>query len=393
MRAGFSKKRHSPRPIACAIALLAAVSGVVLLASSTGADEPSPFRVETVASGLDNPWSLAFLPEGGALLTERVGQLRVIENGRLRRAPVTGIPAIDHANDGGLLDVVLHPQFATNRLIFYVYAPGYPGPNPTRVVRARFDGTRLSEQKTILEIAVPPETLIHSRGGRLVFLPDGTLIVSSGDGLGDGKVSQDLMSPMGKLLRITDDGGIPADNPFAGRSDALPTIYTVGVRNPMGLFYDKPTGRLFEHEHGPMGGDEVNIIRRGENYGWPRVTHGVDYSGAMISPHKSLPGLVDPIAVWVPSIAPSGLTVYRGTMFPAWEGDLLAGAMMGEHLRRLDLDADGKVLRQEVLLKSLGKRIRDVRVAPDGAIWVLTDRDDAKLLRLTPGGATRVAAR
>jgi aldose sugar dehydrogenase len=352
----------------------------VCLGSAVAAAPGVP-RIEMIASGLNHPWSMAFLPDGRVLVTERAGRLRVVAKGA---APgtISGVPKVYEASQGGLFDVVLHPGFATNGMLYLSYAAGTPTANFTRIMRARLVGNALVEQKVIFEVSPAKNTPVHY-GGRMAFLGDGTLAMTVGDGFDFREQAQRLESGLGKVIRIKDDGSIPLDNPFVGKQGAQPSIWSYGHRNEQGLAYDAVSGRLYEQEHGPRGGDEINVIVRGGNFGWPVATKGVDYSGASISPFKTYKGMIDAIVVWVPSIAPSGLAVYRGAMFPEWDGDLLVGALAAQELRRVDLDAAGKVAGQERIFPEIAVRVRDVRVAPDGAIWVTTDEDAGKVLRIT----------
>jgi glucose/arabinose dehydrogenase len=239
------------------------------------------------------------------------------------------------------------------------------------------------EAKVIFQVSPAKDTPVHF-GGRMAFLPDGSLVLTTGDGFDYREQAQRLQSGLGKIMRMADDGRPLAGNPFVGKAGAQPHIWSYGHRNPQGLAVDAVTGRLWAHEHGPQGGDELNLIQKGGNYGWPVATKGLDYSGATISPFKTYPGVIDGRAVWVPSIAPSGLAVYRGALWPAWAGDLIVGALVNKEVRRLDVDADGRVVRQERIFPSIKARIRDVRVAPDGAVWLTTDEDAGKVLRVTP---------
>lgn len=341
---------------------------------------PVPTRVEVVASGLDHPWSLAFLPGGSVLVTERNGKLKRIEAGKVY--PVTGVPAVYHEGQGGLFDVVAHPDFNNNGLVFLSYAHGTKKANGTRVTRAKLVGNSLIEV-TPIYTATPLKTGPVHFGGRMAFLPDGTFLLTTGDGFDWRERAQELDSPLGKVMRLTTDGKVPADNPFAANPDAQAAVWSLGHRNPQGLAFDPVRGIVFEHEHGPRGGDEVNIIRRGANYGWPVATYGMDYSGATISPYTEYKGMTQPIVHWVPSIAPSGLAIYRGPMFPEWQGDLLVGALIDRDVRRVMLSPDGKVLGQESLFSQVGERIRDVRVAPDGSVWLTTDDPAGKVLRVS----------
>lgn len=341
---------------------------------------PVPVRLEVIASGFDHPWSLAFLPGGGVLVTERNGGLKRIEGGKV--SAVKGVPKVFNEGQAGLFDVVLHPDFARNGLIYLSYAHGSEASNATRIARARLEGDTLRDVTPIFTNSPLKRGPVHY-GGRMVFLPDGTLLLTTGDGFDYREQAQRPGSGLGKVMRLTDAGKVPLDNPFVKRADAFSPIYTLGHRNPQGLAYDPVRRMVFEHEHGPKGGDEVNILRPGANYGWPVATFGKDYSGATISPYTSYKGMEQPILYWVPSIAPSGLAVYRGAMFPEWQGDLLVGALVDREVRRVRLSADGRVLGQESLFRQVGDRIRDVRVAPDGAIWLTTDDAAGKVLRVS----------
>jgi glucose/arabinose dehydrogenase len=351
-----------------------------LLALGLVAAAPPP-RIETIATGLNHPWSLAFLPDGRTLVAERAGRLRVIAKGQ-PIATISSVPKVYEAGQGGLFDVVLHPQFATNGLVYLSYAAGTPEENFTRITRARLAGNALVDQKVIFQVAPGKNTPVHY-GGRMAFLGDGTLAMTVGDGFDFREQAQNLGSGLGKIIRINDDGTVPADNPFVSRKNAQPSIWSYGHRNQQGLVFDAVSGRLYEHEHGPRGGDEVNIITRGGNYGWPVATKGVDYSGASISPYQTYKRMIDGIVVWVPSIAPSGLAVYRGAMFPEMAGDLLVGALAAKELRRVDMDANGRVAGQQRIFPEIKERVRDVRVAPDGAIWVTIDDEAGRVLRIS----------
>ncbi|WP_448586592.1 PQQ-dependent sugar dehydrogenase [Thermaurantiacus sp.] len=338
-------------------------------------------RTEVVAGKLRHPWSLAFLPEGGVLVTERSGRLLRIAEGRV--TPVAGLPRVFASGQGGLFDVRLHPDFATNRLLYLSYAHGSSRANATRVARARLEGDRLRNLEVIWTATPMKRRNVHF-GGRLAFLPDATLLVTTGDGFDFREEAQRLGSPLGKVMRLTADGRPAPGNPFTARPGAQSAIWTLGHRNPQGLAFDPVRRLVYLHEHGPRGGDELNILEAGHNYGWPVATRGRDYSGATISPYRRYPGMTEPLLDWTPSIAPSGLVVYRGAMFPEWQGDLLLGALASRELRRIRLSPDGRrVLGQDSLLKSAGARIREVAVAPDGALWVTTDAPDGQLLRIS----------
>lgn len=339
------------------------------------------YKVSEIAKGLDHPWSLAFLPDGSILVTERAGRLRIITGGKLRPQPIGGVPPVHTGSQAGLFDVVLHPKFAENQFIYLTYAHGSAGANALRVARARFDGSALQDLKVIFEAKPSKDTNDHY-GAKLAFLGDGIFALTIGDGFEYREKAQDLSSHLGKIVRLNDDGSVPPNSPIG---KAAPGILSLGHRNQQGLAYDGESGRLFETEHGPQGGDELNIIEPGKNYGWPVITYGMDYSGAYVSPYKERPGMEQPVLVWTPSIAPSGLAVYRGDKFPGWNGDLFVGALAFKHLRRIDIDERGEVAGQSQLLTELGARIRDVRVSPDGFIYVTTDDAAGRVLRLEPG--------
>jgi aldose sugar dehydrogenase len=341
------------------------------------------YKVTEIAKGLDHPWSMAFLPDGSMLVTERVGRLRLIKGGTLLAEPIGGVPPVHTGSQAGLFDIVLHPNFTQNQIVYLTYAAGTKAANDTQVARARFDGRTLQDLQVIFK-AMPLKDTDNHYGGRLAFLPDGTFALTIGEGFEYREQAQDLSSDLGKIVRLNEDGTVPRDNPFVGRASVRPEIYTWGHRNEQGLIFDAQSGRLYETEHGPRGGDELNTIVAGRNYGWPVITYGMDYSGAYVSPYTQRPGLEQPVIYWTPSIAPSGLAIYRGDQFPAWQGDLFVGALAFKHLRRLHLDERGNVVYQEQLLNDLHWRIRDVRVAPDGYLYVCTDETDGRVLRLEP---------
>jgi glucose/arabinose dehydrogenase/glyoxylase-like metal-dependent hydrolase (beta-lactamase superfamily II) len=324
-----------------------------------------PLSVETWSDGLEQPWSIAFLPDGSALVTELPGRLRAIDPEGVAGEALQGVPGVYYAGQGGLFDVVLHPDFENNRLIYLSFAEGSPDDNGTAVARARFEGGELHDVQIIFRNFTRKDTPMHY-GGRLAFLPDGSLLLTTGEGFNMREAAQDIRSGLGKVLRMNDDGSAAAGNPFA----ESPYVYSYGHRNPQGLAVSAD-GTIWLHEHGPRGGDEVNRIEAGGNYGWPAATHGVDYSGAVISPYTELEGMVSPVHQWTPSIAPSGLAVYAGGQFSEWRGDLLVGALVDREVRRLSL-ADGRVKEEKTLELGFNARIRDVRNGPGGALFVLT---------------------
>lgn len=349
-------------------------------------------KVETLAEGLVNPWSIAFLPDGSILVTERAGKLRVIRDGKLVAEPVTGLPAPYVANQAGTFEVLPHPDFATNRTLFISYAHGEKAANSTRVISATFDGKALSNIKTIFEARPTRDKPVHY-GGRLAILPDRTMLVTLGDGFDYREKAQTLDNDFGKIVRVTLDGKFPADNPFSNRKGALPEIWSYGHRNVQGIAVDPVTGAVYAHEHGPKGGDELNLILKGRNYGWPLACYCVDYSGARVTPFTTAKNTEQPLRYWTPSIGPSGMAVYRGGLFAAWQGDLLIGGMAGNTSQGVSMQGlhrvvmkDGKPAGEERYLT--GQRVREVRVGPDGAIYVTTEERRGapvgKVLRLSP---------
>jgi len=354
--------------------------------------DPAPegsvsLEVETIAEGLANPWSLAFLPDGTMLVTERNGGVKMIKDGAVSD-PIGGVPAAYQENQAGYFDLLPHPDFTTNNTVFLAYAHGDKKSNATRIGKATFDGAALNDFEVIYEAKPMKKSGLHF-GGRLAMTADGKLIATIGEGAGWKEKAQDLSSSFGSMLRLNQDGSAPDDNPFVGVEGALPEIYSSGHRSPQGLAIHPDTGVIYENEHGARGGDEINIIEAGANYGWPLATYGVDYSGSKITPFTEFEGATQPIKYWTPSIAPSGLAIYRGDMFADWQNDLLVGALAGQALHRVDME-NGEPVGEERYLVELGYRIRDVRVGPDGAIYVLTNGDNkssepiGKVLRLTP---------
>ncbi len=340
------------------------------------------FRLVTVTSGLTRPWSLAFLPNGDMLVTERIGRLRIIKQGILDPRPIEGLPEnIYAAGQGGLLDVVLHPDFEENRLVYFSYAAKSQTGAGTEVARAQFIEGELLNRETIFVVAPKTPGQLHY-GSRMVFAADGTLFITTGDRYDRMHDAQDPSNHLGAIVRINEDGTVPGDNPFIHHKHNKPEVYSYGHRNVQGITRRPADNSIWAHEHGPRGGDEVNKLRAGANYGWPAITYGIDYSGAIISDQTHAPGMQQPIVYWDPSIAPSGMTFYQGDRFAHWQGDLFVGALAKKHLRRLVMKGD-QVIRQEVLLGGFA-RIRDVRSGPDGYLYILTDENNGKLLRLEP---------
>jgi glucose/arabinose dehydrogenase len=355
------------------------------VASVSAAPAQGAAQLERLVQGLERPWSLAFTPDGEILLTEKYRGLRVVKGGKLLPGPLSGgPPGVLAKADSGLLDIALDPDFARNRVIFLSFAEGDESANRTAIWRARYEGGRLVDGRVIFR-ARPDKKGPGHPGGRMAFLPDGTLLLTIGDGFDYKAAAQDLGSHLGKILRLTRDGSAPPDNPFVTRAGALPEIWTYGHRNPQGLARDAATGDIWEHEHGPRGGDEINRLRAGANYGWPLVTHGIDYDLSLVSERAFAPGIERSWFFWAPSIAPSGLAVYRGAAFQGWDGQMLVGGLASKSVSRLRAaKQSGFFVEDERLFGSEGKRIRDVRVGPDGFVYLLTDEDAAELWRLVP---------
>jgi glucose/arabinose dehydrogenase len=340
--------------------------------------------VETIASGLVHPWSLAFLPDGRMLVTERPGRMRIVTRAGQLSPPLAGVPKVVARSQAGLLDVALDRGFAENRTIYFCFNADAGG--SIAVVRAQLDSSaapRLEQVTTIFRQQGPPSSSGNNVACRIVQAPDDNLFVSLGDHFGPRKEAQNLANHIGKIVRIRPDGSVPPDNPFVGKPGVKPEIWSYGHRNAEGLAFNPSDGKLWEQEHGPQGGDEINIIEQGKNYGWPVIGYGVDYGGARIhkSTHKA--GMEQPVWHWTPSIAPSGMAFYSGELFPGWKGSLINGALKFQLLSRLTLKGD-TVVREERLLQDLRERIRDVRQGPDGALYLLTDNRAGRILRVAP---------
>ncbi|MDP1570035.1 MAG: PQQ-dependent sugar dehydrogenase [Vicinamibacterales bacterium] len=374
------------------------LTGGALLSGQAGIQRSAyhDYRVTTVVDGLMNPWSIAFLPGGDMLVTEKPGRLRIVRNGTLLPNAVEGVPAVQSEGQGGLLEVVPHPQFATNRLLYLSYSKPGVGDRTanTAVIRGRFENDRLTNVEEIFE------SVAQGRGHygcKLVFDGKGYLFITLGDrqvpptGNLEAHPAQDLSNHHGVTVRIHDDGRVPADNPFVGREGALPTIWSYGHRNAQGMAIHPDTGDLWQNEHGPQGGDELNLVQPGKNYGWPVVGYGVNYtSGTAIHAGTHREGMEPPVHVWVPSIGISGMMIYTGDRFPQWKGNIFVGGMAGEQLARLTLDGQ-RVVNEETLVQRMG-RIRDIRQGPDGLIYLAIDNRQGRtspILRLEPAETTR----
>jgi glucose/arabinose dehydrogenase len=385
----------------CALLALA-LGGICLSAQAPRSSPPPPslphtffssdvpIRVVPVATGLSHPWSLVFLPDGSMLVTERDGRLRIIRNGVLDPAPIAGTPRVFSRVLAGLLDVALHPRFAENRIVYLSYSKAREDNlSATALARGVFDGTSLRDVKDIF-VASSWSKSNTNFGGRIAFDREGLLYLTVGERQEQDR-AQKPDDHGGKVLRLRDDGSVPPDNPFVGKPGYLPEIYSIGHRSPQGLAMNPATGAIWENEHGPLGGDELNIILAGKNYGWPLVTFGTDYDGKKISDSAWRADLEPPYVYWVPSIAISGLAFYTGDRFPTWKGNVFVGAMFAGrtrgtgHLQRIVINEAGRPINREPLLTELRQRIRDVRQGPDGLLYVLTDEDAGMVLRLEPG--------
>lgn len=370
---------------------LLSLATLVILVTVNSFSATLDYNIVTIVENLEHPWSLAWLPDGNILITERPGRLRIVRNGQIDPEPIPGVPEVLAVGQGGLLDVSLHPEFTENGYIYFTYAHGTETANQTRVARGVFNGKEIENLEVIFSVAQSKPGGQHF-GSRLLWLPDGTMLVAIGDGgnpplqlEGDliRQQAQNLLSHLGKVIRINDDGSIPPDNPFVQEEGIDPVIWSYGHRNIQGIAFDSVNQRIWSTEHGSRGGDELNLLQPGENYGWPLVSHSDEYTtGEPVSPHRSLPGMVDPRRVWTPAIAPSGLTVYLGDRFVDWYGNLLAGGLVSQDIHRIELDAQGNVVAESTI--PINQRVRDVRTGPDGLIYVLTDATNGRLIRIEP---------
>jgi glucose/arabinose dehydrogenase len=366
-----------------AFLLAAAVPFAARAATETYPSEHYDLRVVTVADGLERPWSLAWLPDGRMIVSEREGRLRIVTAGGVVSAPIKGLPEIADIGQGGLLDVLVAPDFAETRTIYFSFSEPGEGGQGTAVAAAELDGGRLGNLRVLFR-QLPKSGGSRHFGSRLVLARDGTLFVTIGE-RGQRARAQDTTVNRGQVVRINTDGSVPRDNPFVGRDDHRPEIWSYGHRNPQGAALHPETGALWIHEHGARGGDEVNIPRAGRNYGWPVIAYGRHYAGGKIGEGTHKEGMEQPLHYWDPSIAPSGMAFYTGDKFPAWRGNLLVGALKYQLVARLVLDGE-TVVAEERILEDLGERIRDVRQGPDGYLYLLTDDSDGRILRLEPVG-------
>ena len=374
--------RRSPQRWLCCLLATAMGTMILLTQPSLAEDrvidtEAGRLKVETVADGLKHPWALAFLPDGRLLVTERPGRLRLLADGKLSK-PLTGVPEVFAQGQGGLLDVALDPDFDQNRLVYLTYAEAGEGGASTAVARGKFAETGLEHVEVIFRQQPKVDGGLHF-GSRLAFSPDGKLFITLGERF-KFTPAQDLSNHLGKIVRINPDGSVPKDNPFVGRDDARPEIWSYGHRNAQGAAIHPKTGKLWENEFGPLGGDELNIPQAGANYGWPVVSWGKHYDGREIANPPTHPEFADAIHHWTPVISPSGMTFYTGEAIPGWKDNLLIGGLSSEAIIRLTLDGE-KVVDEERI--PMNARIRDVAVAPDGSLYAVTDDGDDKILRLS----------
>ena len=368
-----------------AIALLALVSGTLTAAPASQVqpvEQQNPnFRVEQVASGLGIPWGMTFLSPTEMLVTGRSGRLWLLDINTSTTRELRGLPPIAASGQGGLLDVAIGPEYASNGWIYFTYSKARDNGPTTTLARARLDGERLGDWQDLLVTDATSGTGRHF-GSRIAFDNDGHLFFGVGD-RGEREPAQDRSNHIGSIMRLNLDGSVPADNPFVGNSEARDEIWSYGHRNPQGLAFDSTTQRLWEIEHGPRGGDEINLILKGRNYGWPVVSHGKEYWGPLaVGEATSKPGMEDPRKVYIPSIAPGSLLIYRGDAFPDWRGDLFSGALKLQHLNRVSLSAAGEVTAEQRLLEDLGERIRALAESPEG--WIYLSTDSGRILRLRP---------
>ncbi len=352
-------------------------------AATASSDQPPvAYKIETVAEGLDYPWSIAFLPNGDYLVALRVGEVHRISAAGAVGEPLSGLPNTYVAGQGGYFDIVLDPDFASNQTVYLSFAHGTAAENGTRIIKGTLSDTAIEDIQTIFTVSPLKDTAVHY-GGKIIFLADGTLMMTTGDGFEYREAAQDRFSLLGKIIRINKDGSVPDDNPYADGSQGDPKVWSYGHRSPQGLVLDDATGIVYMHEHGAQGGDELNAVLPARNYGWPAVTKGINYSGAYVSPLKSAPGIEEPLTYWVPSIAPSGLAIYDGAAFPEWQGDIFVGALVDQELRHIKIDS-GRVTSEVPIFTEIAARIRDIRVGPDGFLYILTDSDSGKVLRVVP---------
>jgi glucose/arabinose dehydrogenase len=342
--------------------------------------EKQKFHIDTIATGLFNPWGIAFLPDGRILITERKGEIRIVKDGKLMEEKIGNVPAVHANGQGGLLDIQLHPDYKSNGWIYLSYSKPMEGGSATTITRAKLEGNNLVDIQELFT-AQPVASTSHHYGSRIVFDGEGHIFFSSGE-RGTKENSQNLGNHLGKVIRLKEDGTLPTDNPFVNTAGAKPEIWSYGHRNPQGLYYDNATTTLWAVEHGPKGGDELNKVEKGKNYGWPVITYGIDYDGTPISDITEKEGMEQPVWYWVPSIATCGMTQVTGDKYPGWKNNLLVGALALTHVARVELDENGKFVKQEKILDKIG-RVRAVVESPDGFLYVATE-SPGMLVKLVP---------
>ena len=351
-------------------------------------NQPVSFQKIEVVKGLERPWAMAWLPDQTMLITERVGRVQMLQNGKLQQVPLS-FPNLYVAGQAGLMDIALHPKFSENKFVYFTYAAGDSQANRTSILRAKFDGKAFSEPQVILEVK-PDKSDSQHFGSRMTWLPDATMLIAIGDGGNpplelNGELiraqAQKLDSRLGKILRINDDGTIPKDNPFVNTANADPAVWSYGHRNIQGLFVDRQSGKIWATEHGARGGDELNLVEAGKNYGWPLVSYSQEYFGGDVSNLKTRGDIPEPKVIWTPSIAPSGLMVYQGDRFPSWQGSVFAGGLVSRDVVRISVKNNQAKIQESI---PIGQRVRDVREGKDGLIYILTDEQNGQLIRIQP---------
>jgi len=358
---------------------------ITLTLALSGASAQASYKLQTLAEDLAFPWSIAFLPDGDYLVALRGGEVLRINEANQSSTTLTGLPPSYVRSQGGYFDITLDPEFDSNQRIYLSFAHGTPEANGTRIVTGILNGSSVENVTPIFTVEPLKDTPVHY-GGKIQFLPDGTMTMTTGDGFEYREAAQDPFNLLGKVIRIISDGSIPADNPFADGSQGHPAVWSYGHRNPQGLVFDSANNLLYAHEHGAKGGDELNLIKAGANYGWPAVSKGINYSGAYVTPLRSAPGVEEPLTFWDPSIGASGLALYNGDAFPQWQGNLFVGALVDQEVRMLTLQ-EGRVVSEQALFSELNARIRDVRTGPDGLLYLLTDSEQGKVVRVLPEAA------
>jgi aldose sugar dehydrogenase len=384
-------QRSSARRVAVVAVCLGLVGTVLAQVGPAGPPSPARgWRAETLLTGIQNPWGMVFLRDGRPLITGKNGTLHVYQQGRFHRIPTDPLPQLFTGGQGGLLDIALHPNYPERPWVYMTMSQGTEMENRTVLVRGSFDGHRLSNIETLFRVQ-PDKSQGEHFGSRLLWMPDGTLLMTVGDGgnppLRIGGMlareqAQNLGSHLGAILRLTEDGLAAPDNPFVDRDGALPEIWSYGHRNIQGIAREPESGRIWVNEHGPRGGDELILVQPGQNHGWPLQTWGIDYRTGERFGRRNMEGKVDPHIVWTPAVAPSGLEFYTGQHFPNWRGSLFSGGLAGQDVRRIALDAQGNVLGQTRI--HIGRRVRDIRQGPDGHLYVLTDEQNGRLIRIVP---------